>query len=93
LETVALTITLYSPGWRGEITDNPASLVCLVVSKPVATLLITTLAPGIAPPAGSLTVTLMAPPLPAWASAIFGIIKKQTFRIMNKKTIPAPENF
>ena len=52
----ALTVTVYSPGWSGESTKNPASVVLRLVSTPVSTFEAITAAPATTDPEGSVTV-------------------------------------
>src|SRR3954469_22324323 len=86
---VSETVTLYSPGGKGLMTNNPASLVWRVVTKLLATFVAVTVAPGTTAPPGSVIVPCMDPPPPTCASRVPAPIEHtvNTNRISLKRVV------
>ena len=86
---VGVTVTVYLPGCRSEISKLPSPPVVNCFSIPVASFLAVTVAPVITPPLGSATVPVS---LPVVAWAITGALKRKTIAIRDRENAAISAN-
>src|SRR6185369_7369924 len=87
-----VTVTLYSPGCSGEITNNPASVVLRAVCTPVSTLVAMMEAPATTAPVGSVTVPWMVTLPATWAVAAATLSSAARKQWITRMVIPPTDS-